>query len=181
MATSAWDHVLSERPVWAIGGSDAHAQTYRKGPLARQVFNYEHLFGAVNTHILVTEQWNGDLAHDAGLVYEALASGKAFVAYDALASARGFDFNAVWQANTYTMGDVLELPRGESMEFVRFEVMTPFPAQIRLIRDGLVVAQALGTHLEHAVRQPGVYRVEAYRRYGMRERGWIFSRLSCGG
>ncbi len=172
---SAWDAVLAERMVWAIGGSDAHAQTYKKGALKRQVFSYEHLFRAVNTHILVTEPWTGDLVHDADLVYEALANGKAFVAYDALASARGFDFNAVSREHTFTMGDTLDLPLDESSDYIKFEVTTPHPAQLRLICNGLVVAQNKGMRLLFTTREPGVYRVEASREYFGRDRGWIYS------
>ena len=146
---AAWDDALAERPVWAIGGSDAHAQTYRKGVLQRQVFSYEHLFQSVNTHILVTEPWNGDLNHDAGLVYGALGSGKSFVAYDGLAPARGFDFNAVWRDHTLTMGDTFVLPAGTTDDAIRFEVTTPHPGKLRLMRNGLVVAQGRGTQLLH--------------------------------
>lgn len=172
---AAWDDALAEGDVWAIGGSDAHAQTYRKGPLSRQVFSYEHLFRAVNTHVLVKEPWNGDLTHDAGLIYTALGSGKAFVAYDALAPARGFDFTAVWQGQTYAMGDTFTLPAETPDEEIRFEVMAPHPAHLRLIRNGLVIAQARGMHLVYTTREPGVYRVEAYRHYHLRDRGWIYS------
>ncbi len=165
-----WDSLLAERRVFAIGGSDAHAQTYHLGPLGRQVYPYEHLFRSVNTHILVAENWQGDLEADARLVYEALASGRSFVAYDGLASARGFDFAAETPQRRYEMGS--EVP---SDGFVRLRVRTPAPAYIRLLRDGQKVVEGRGRQIVYGTRDSGVYRVEAYRRYGLRRRGWIYS------
>jgi hypothetical protein len=46
---------------------------------------------------------------------------------------------------------------------------------LRLVRNGLVVAQAQGMRLIYNTLEPGVYRVEAYRRYHFRDRGWIYS------
>jgi len=172
---SAWDQALMHRDVWAIGGSDAHAITYKRGLFKRQVFSYEHLFRMVNTHILVEQQWNGDLAHDAGLVYDALAKGRSFVAYDGLASARGFDFNAVYNEATYTIGESVSLEAEGNGWPVRFEVTIPQRANIRLLRDGLVVAQERSMRLVYTTSEPGVYRVEVYKPYLLHERGWIFS------
>jgi hypothetical protein len=51
----------------------------------------------------------------------------------------------------------------------------PLPARLRLLRDGVELASAAGTALEHEVDEPGVYRVEAYRHAKGRERTWIVS------
>jgi hypothetical protein len=51
----------------------------------------------------------------------------------------------------------------------------PLPARLRLLRDGGEIAGAEGTELEQEVEEPGVYRVEAYRRARGRERTWIVS------
>jgi hypothetical protein len=51
----------------------------------------------------------------------------------------------------------------------------PLPARLRLLRDGVEVATATGLALEREVEEPGVYRVEAYRRSKGRERTWILS------
>jgi hypothetical protein len=54
-------------------------------------------------------------------------------------------------------------------------VRLPRPALLRLLRDGSVVASVEGASLDHAVRAPGVYRVEARLPHAGRERTWIVS------
>ena len=165
-----WDELLADNKVWGLAGSDAHGTLYRCGPLERPVFSYEHLFAALNTHILVTEPWSDDVSRDAQLVYGALASGRCFVGYDALAPTRGFRFFAEHGEDCYTMGDefIAERP-------VRFRIHAPHRGRLRLIRNGSRVAQAVGTELVHATRSPGAYRVECHRRYLLKPRGWIYS------
>jgi hypothetical protein len=153
----------------AIGGSDGHATLYRLGPLRKRVFPYAHLFGAVNTHLLVEGAWSGALAEDAARLYSALAAGRAFVANRALGPARGFRFTATQGGREYTLGDAL--PAGPA----EFAVHTPARAHLRLLRDGACIAMAHGTDLHHQDERPGVYRAEALRRYGLRQRGWIYS------
>ena len=54
-------------------------------------------------------------------------------------------------------------------------VRTPADAKLRLLRDGVEIAGGLGRSLDTEVEEPGVYRVEAVRRAGGRERTWILS------
>ncbi|MGC8839348.1 MAG: CehA/McbA family metallohydrolase [Anaerolineae bacterium] len=166
-----WDELLRERPVPAIGASDAHAQTYRLGPLTRVVFPYAYVFRCVNTHVLLPAPFSGDLEADRRLLLDALAQGHAFVAYDLLADARGFRFTA------RAAGDVVGI-MGDAVPFqpgLRLEVETPAPGAIRLLRDGREVAQAQGKRLAWPVEGPGVYRVEVYRRRWLRRRAWVLS------
>ena len=62
---SLWDRLLAERPVVAIGGSDAHALKMRLGVIAATVFPYDYHFRAVNTHVLLEDPLSGDAARDA--------------------------------------------------------------------------------------------------------------------
>ncbi len=165
-----WDELAYAGRVVAVGGSDAHANLYRLGPLARRVFSYVHLFRAVNTHVLLDEPWSGDAARDAQLIYAALARGRSFVAYDALAPARGFRFWAEQGETSYLMGD--EIP---AQGPVWFRAEAPAPAHLRLMLNGFCVAQARGREMRFQGRTPGVYRLEAYRPYALRPRGWIYS------
>lgn len=178
-----WDELLAKQRVYAIGGSDAHANTYGMGPLKRQVFGYEKLFRAVNTHVFLPQPWSGESDQDAQMVYAALATGRSFVAYDALCPARGFRFTAEHRDDLYTLGDEFEATGA-----VRFRVQAPAGARLRLMQNGFCVAQTMGDELVHVSRAPGVYRVEAHRFDLFRWRGWIYSnpifvrapkRLSC--
>lgn len=166
-----WDSLLSTgKKVSIIGGADAHAQTYSLGSLSKVVFPYDYLFRCVNTHILTDMPLSGELSHDKALVYEALQAGRTYVGYDRPGSTRGFQFVARGAINEATMGG--ELTRTGATVF---EVETPAPGDIRLLRDGKRVARAGGRSLKHTTANPGTYRVEVYRRHRLERRGWIFS------
>jgi hypothetical protein len=166
-----WDELLmnGER-VSVVGAADAHGQTYSLGPLSREVFPYAYLFRCVNTHLLTDVPFNGDVAHDKALVYDALRAGRTWVGYDLPASTAGFRFRARSGTSEALMGE--ELIRTGAIEF---EVQAPQAADIRLIRNGEVVARSGGRRVEHTTARAGVYRVEVSRRYRLGRRGWIFS------
>lgn len=166
-----WDDLLrGGHRVAAIGGADAHAQTYRLGPLKRVVFPYEQLFRWVNTHVLVERPLSGDLERDKALIYEGLRAGRTWVGYDRLGSTRGFVFQARSGSRCATTGE--EIARAGA---VIFEVQTPGRGHIRLLRNGRLVAQSREETVRFTTAEPGVYRVEVWRRFRRRKRGWIFS------
>jgi hypothetical protein len=129
-----WDRMNRTRRVVGIGGLDAHQ-------IGRRIFDrwvirlmgYARSFRQLRTHVWCAELPNGDLEHDRAQVYDALRSGRCYIAADALAPARGFTFD----------GTRVQLPR---------------PAEIRFVRDGQVVETVHGAEAEH----PGTDRVEAH-------------------
>jgi hypothetical protein len=166
-----WDELLADgNRVAAIGGADAHGKTYSIGPLSRVVFPYDFLFQCVNTHVLTDVPFSGELAHDKALIYAALRAGRTWVGYDLPASTSGFRFQARSVANEALMGEEL-VRTGATV----FEIETPEPADIRLIRNGEPIARSRRRTLRHTTACPGTYRVEVYRRYRLERRGWIFS------
>jgi hypothetical protein len=166
-----WNRLLAQgRRVVVIGGGDAHGTDYALGPIKRVVFPYKHLFECVNTHILIPSTLTRDVASDKAAIYAALRNGHCFVAYDRLGPARGFRFYARSGSQVVIMGD--ELKREAALTF---HVEVPAPADIRLLCDGAVVARSRGQHLGFTTVVPGVYRVEVYQRYRLRQRAWIFS------
>ena len=166
-----WDHLLSQgKRITAIGGADAHANTYSLGPLERVVFPYEYLFACVNTHVISEQPLNGSLAHDKDVIYDALRDGHTWVGYDLLAPTRGFRFDARSINTRVTIGDLLVRTAA-----TKFEVRTPSAGDIRLLCNGRVVARARGQQLDFTTAEPGAYRVEVYRNHWLGRRGWIFS------
>ena len=166
-----WDELLSQgRRVAAIGGSDAHGDTYSLGPLRRVVFPYEHLFRCVNTHIISERPLSGELENDKKIIYDALRGGHTWVGYDLLAPTAGFRFTARSINTQATIGD--ELVRTAA---TKFDVQTPHSGDIRLLCNGRAVARAKGRQLQYTTANPGVYRVEVYRNHWLGRRGWIFS------
>ncbi|RME36624.1 MAG: hypothetical protein D6793_05460 [Thermoflexia bacterium] len=166
-----WDELLrAGRKVAAVGGADAHGHTYRLGPFRRVVFPYEVLFRWVNTHVLVERPLIGDVEADRRVIYDALRAGRTWVGYDRLAPTRGFRFQARSGFAQATVGE--ELARAGALVF---EVETPTPGSIRLLRNGRVVARAYGTRLRFTTAEAGAYRVEVWKMFRGRLRGWIFS------
>ncbi len=166
-----WDQLLAQgQRVSAIGGSDAHGNTYSMGPIRRQLFPYEYLFRCVNTHIVTQRPLVGHLEQDKQLIYDALRAGHTWVGYDLPASTTGFRFHARSGAKRALMGDGLA-----RVGATIFEIQTPQSADIRLLLDGKIIARTRGDHLQFTTAEPGVYRVEAYRNYRLERRGWIFS------
>ncbi len=165
-----WDDLLTEGSVVAIGGSDAHAQVYHLGFIRRRIFPYEFLFRGVNTHILTPEAFNGQLAHDAALVYGALRRGHAWVAYDLVRSTAHFRFWATVGESRVIQGDRVPLSEGLCLH-----VVLPTRARILLRKDGEVVEDVRGQTLRREVQEAGIYRVEVWKKAWGKERGWIFS------
>jgi hypothetical protein len=166
-----WDALLATgKRVVAIGNSDAHGTPLRMGPIKREIYPYDFLFRAVNTHLLVRKPLSGDLAHDKQVILNALGNGNGWVGYDFFHPTAGFRFSgqAVDQG---IMGDVVRLGAGATLQ-----VKTPARANIRLLRHGKVVAQVENdTNLTHIPFEEGAYRVECTIRVDGKERGWIYS------
>jgi hypothetical protein len=163
---AAWDALCQRRRVVALGGLDAHQVGKRIGPVVPlRLMAYRRSFRFIRTHVLCEEAPTRELEHDREQVYGALREGRCYVAVDAIASARGFRF----EADDLPMG--AEAPAGRRMLRVR----TPLAARLRLLRDGGEIAAAEGTSLDREVEEPGVYRAEALRHAAGRERTWILS------
>jgi len=167
-----WDDLLSRGTrVVAIGGSDAHALHMHMGPLHRVIFPYEFHFKTVNTHIFIPEPLTGEVQIDKKMIYDALTAGHCFVAYDLPASTRGFTFKAKGLEHSAIMGDEIPVKGG-----VTLHAHIPTPAEIHLIKDGKRIDLWKNSYTcTHTATEPGVYRVEVYRRYLGKKRGWIYS------
>ncbi len=124
---------------------------------------YEHSLRHVGTHLLMKE-----LTRNA--VWEALEAGRAFVAFDWLADAAGFDFAAVAGANRHEIGSRITLEKG-----LRLRGRAPLNGDWRLVRNGKVVAESTGTTFDFAVIEPGNYRIEVWLTIAGEKTIWILS------
>ena len=165
-----WDKLLASKRVSVLGGSDAHATTYHMGPIEREVLPYDYLFRCINTHLLSGQPLTGDVELDKATIYKALKAGCGFVGYEQPAPVAGFTFWASSGDKAAIMGQDLDLE-----DRVELRATTPAEARLHLLRDGETVARTQGDRLALVSHEPGVYRVEAYRRFAGKERGWIYS------
>ena len=108
---------------------------------------YERSLRFLNTHIIA-----GELSEEA--ILAGLEQGRAFVAFDMIADARGFVYFAEDASGKHMMGDEAAL----SPE-LRLVAESPYPARFRLLRHGEEVASGEGRVFEHAPDTPGNYRV----------------------
>jgi hypothetical protein len=166
-----WDELLLQARVVAVGGSDAHALQMHMGPVSRVIYPYDLHFRAINTHLFVPDGLSGDAAIDRRLIYKALSAGHCFIGYDLHMSTRGFRFTGHGRESAAIMGDEIQARGG-----VTLQARLPSFGEIRLLRNGKVIrAVKKAQALTYLALEPGAYRIEAYRKYMGRRRGWIFS------
>jgi hypothetical protein len=166
-----WDQLLAAgKRIAAVGNSDAHATPMRFGPLRREIYPYEFLFRAVNTHLLLNEPLGNDLEQDRQQIVEAIGRGRSWVGYDMAYPTRGFRFT-VQADRRGTMGDEMPLGLGATLQ-----IQTPAKCRIRVICHGEVLAEVKAEkNLTFIPGAPGAYRVECTIEHLGRERGWIYS------
>lgn len=127
---------------------------------------YERSMRYVSTHILTREL-------NEASVRQALQQGHAYVAHDWLCDATGFVFAAEQTGKRKPLamqGDDLAWRKA-----VQLRVETPLPALLKLFRNGQVIQEVKGASLTYAVREPGVYRVEAWLEIDSEQRPWIYA------
>ncbi len=124
---------------------------------------YQYSLGHVGTHLLLSE-----LSKKA--VWEALEEGRAYVAFDWLADATGFDFAAQVGNERHEMGSRFPL-EGE----MHLKAQAPLPVNWKLVRNGKVVKEAKGTRFDAATNETGIYRIEAWLDVAGEPMIWILS------
>jgi hypothetical protein len=124
---------------------------------------YECSLRHVGTHLLLRE-----LSDKA--VWEALEAGRAFVAFDWLADATGFDFAVLSPHGRREMGSRLPFANG-----LRLCAHAPLPVHWKLVRNGRVLTESAGRTLDWPVAEAGNYRVEAWLTVAGENMIWILS------
>ena len=172
-ALAKWDELTQTRKVVAIGGSDNHGVKFRKflGLIRGTIFDYEYVFGAVNTHVLLPGELPSDFDEAKRAIYDALREGRCFVACGLFADPRGFRFEARTADGSVPMGGDVSLSDSPTLK-----VKAPSTALIRFIRNGREIKSVTDTEASLQVDGPGPCRVEAHlpHRSG-KTRAWIFS------
>ncbi len=124
---------------------------------------YENSLRHVGTHLLLTE-----LSQPA--VWQALNHGRAFVAFDWMADATGFDFAAQSGEVRHEVGSQIKYSQD-----LKLTGQSPLPAKWKLIRNGELVSQSDGRTFEALVKSAGNYRVELWLNLAGEDRIWILS------
>jgi len=127
---------------------------------SRSVRELEAEFGSSSTHILAS-----DLTESS--IRASLAKRRSYVAQDWLCDPAGFLFVAENFLGVFDIGD--DVP----MLSTRIEARLPIPANIKLLRDGVVISETNGSKLDYEVKDPGAYRLQAWLRVDGDDLLWI--------
>jgi len=127
---------------------------------------YTAAFRHATTHILATSL-------NEAAIRASLAAGHAYVAHDWLCDPTGVGFFAQSYFGLFEMGDTVV--HNPVTGGVSIAARLPVSANIRLLRDNMVVAEAKDWKLDYIARDPGAYRIEALLTIDGEERPWIFT------
>ena len=167
-----WDSFLSDgQRVFGIGGADAHTLQYPVGPFTKNVFPYTYHFRAINTHVLLDSDLSGDVDNDSRKIIEALRQGHSFIGYDLVRPTRGFRFSLLDQNSMMPSGGCAVINNKQKLI-----ARLPCPAECRLIKNGQIIdRKQVKDAYTFKIKEAGAYRLECYRWFLGKKRGWVFS------
>lgn len=156
---------LLEVDAAGLTGLDPAPKDAKPGSILYQVRldPYENSLRHVGTHLLMPE-----LSDKA--VWDALEHGRAFVTFDWIADARGFDFAAETAGQRHEMGSRLKFAAD-----LKLTGRSPISGHWKLIRNGKLLLETTGATLESKLTEPGIYRAELWLDVAGEERVWVLS------
>jgi len=157
-----WDSLARNAPIYGYFGVDAHLL-------------YRPLLSFLNLHVLLDQAPGEKFLEARSQIFSSLREGRFYNSVNAAAPAGGFRFHGSRKAGLIRMGEELDWEEGLALQ-----VEAPFDRRFRieLLRNGRTVGETRDRELAHAVRQPGVYRVEVYLEGGTplpKDVPWIVS------
>ncbi len=132
---------------------------------------YERSYRHVSTHLLMN-----DITRES--VWDALRSGRAYVAFDWMADPTGFVYLAEQKAKDADNTTPKQWPMGSELpltEGLTLRAEAALPVAWKLLRNGKVLSESKGKTFAFEVEQPGVYRVEAWLKFVGEPRLWVLS------
>lgn len=155
------------KPNWfdklLLGKPDAGGWSFKM-----ELDTYFHSFNFVNTHIFSDTLTSRALKNE-------LVKGHAYISFESLAEAKGFQFFAKKSTNKINaiMGDSIK-----SQEVSALQVVSPFPAKLELYKDGKLIGSQEGyTYNFPITNQKGNYRIVARLKFREEWLPWVYSNL----
>ena len=165
-----WDELNRTGKVVGIGELDNHETIKEMFGFEFYIFPFSKAFRFIRTHILTEAKFLEQDELNREIILSALRRGRAYVALEYFAKARGFSFVIMDESEAATMGDEFFL---DDMAIAQIEL--PEKGKIRLIKNGALFRETVGKELTCGIDEPGIYRVEVYLRKAFKYRPWIFS------
>lgn len=162
-----WDRLnMAGRRTFSIGGVDVHAFK-RNAPWGElQVFDYEWMFRTLTNYVLLDEPLSQDGDAATHQIYGALAQGRSYFVNRLDGDCPLLAFYAVRGDERWDSGTSPSL-RDSLLTLV---ADTHADAELRLIHNGRVAVKGLRA-LRQTITEPGVYRLECYRK----GRPWLYT------
>lgn len=166
-----WDALGVTRSVPALAAADAHARLGLRrsadpdpdtdvSTLHVALPGYEVAFRTFSNHVVLEQPLTGDAENDAAAVLAAITRGHVFTVIDALATPGGLMFTAKDGERTIAMGEAAAVGTEVTLQV---RINGPAGTRLVLLRNGATLRDTTESELTvPAVRDAGVYRVEAY-------------------
>ncbi len=161
-----WDELSQARKVLGMFGVDAHSFPRNLGPIKFRLFSYKLHFQSLRNHIILDSPLAKGYATAKKQFLDALRDCRVFCSNHLLGDASSFAFSAISGADKVTCGGSI----ADSKQ-VRLQIALPKAADLRILHNGAVIYRNSVTSIELPVKEPGLYRVEAWQG----ERMWILS------
>jgi len=162
-----WDRLnVAGRHTFGVGGVDAHAFKKHVPWGEVEVFGYEWIFGTLTNYLLLSDLLSTDARAATHQVYGALAAGRSYFVNRLDGDCPELLFQAERRAQCWSIGDCPSLRDGP----LTFAADVGCDAELHLIRDGRIAVRGLRA-LRQTIAEPGVYRLEAYRK----GRPWLYT------
>jgi hypothetical protein len=162
-----WDRLnMAGRRTFGVGGVDAHAFKKRAPWGEVEVFSYQWIFGTLTNYLLLREPLASDPHRATHQVYGALAEGRLYFVNRLDGACPELIFHAERHGQQWTSGDCVSLRDGP----VTFAGDVGCDAEVHLIHNGRIAVKGLRA-LRQTVAQPGIYRLEGYRK----GRTWLYA------
>lgn len=164
-----WDELNLKRPVFAVGGVDAHAHRYKiLGIFPVRIFHYKVQFKTIRTHVLLDNlpSKEAPFQQTKEQFLSSLKNGRAFISNFLLGDAKGFRFYCDTNRGIVEMGESLP-----DVDAATLYCHIPEIARIRVIKNGSIYKEMSGKSIEMPVEPNGIYRIEVLKR----GKNWIYS------
>ncbi|MBK9943999.1 MAG: CehA/McbA family metallohydrolase [Kouleothrix sp.] len=162
-----WDRLnMAGKRTFGVGGIDVHA-IKRKAPWGQiEVFPYQWTFGTLTNYLLLDAPLAAEARTAIDQVYGALAAGRSYFVNRRGGACPQLNFQALRGDERHPIGASPRLGDGALV----LEADAGITADLRLICDGRLAARS-NRAFRYDVREPGVYRLEGYRK----GRAWLFA------
>jgi len=176
-----WDEQSQTEKMVGIYSADIHGQFRIRKHYSVKFPPPERVMRLASNHVLLPEPFKGDLAHDKNMLYDALREGHLYFAMDLLGDPTGFLFQGTTGSGKQVlMGDELTESVPVTMKASLGTRFHPESFQIKLFKDGNLMAESSTTPLVYEAKEKGVYRIEVelHRRSPLgidKTYAWIYS------